>query len=169
MTTTQYTEAIESLNDKLKPSRSSVVDGALLATGPLLVPLIPWAVRHRNQTRRRKRLLAQGIHEFNMQYQELLMRWNRQPESTLTIERRHVELSPDAEYRGPTEEAAMLAQATLVSDVVAPVSVIPTAAPPASQDRQAQYEQSATRPPSSGSQQYRQSSNDSYAAASGLV
>jgi hypothetical protein len=135
MTTTQYTEAIDRLNDKLKTSRSSFIDGALLASGPLLVPLIPWAVRHRNQTRRRKDLLKRGIHEFNMQYQELHMRWNRQPESTLTIERRHVDvIPPDAAYRrgyteeGPTSPPAatttttatgIVAHATVVDDAAA--------------------------------------------------
>ena len=61
----------------------------MLVTGPLLVPLGLWGVRHRNQVKRRKKLLKEAIHEFNMQYQELYMRWNRRPESTLTIERRH--------------------------------------------------------------------------------
>jgi hypothetical protein len=113
MSPEQYTEAIENLNRKLKPSRSGKIDGVLLATGPLIVPLALWGVRHRNQTRRRKRLLQEAIHEFNMQYQELLMRWNRRPESYLSIERRH--------FRGEEDQGASptaMAQATLISEDV---------------------------------------------------
>jgi hypothetical protein len=125
MTAHQYTEAIENLNAKLRPSRPTSVDGALLAAGPLMVPLAVWGVRHRNQTKRRKKLLKEGIHEFNMQYQELYMRWNRRPESTLTIERRHSERPSPSQQPMPQMSSSEMAEATLVSDVIAPVSVIP--------------------------------------------
>ena len=126
MTSEQYTEAMENLNKKLRPSRAGAIDGALLVTGPLLVPLTLWGVRHRNQTKRRKRLLKEGIHEFNMQYQELVMRWNRQPaQSTLTIERRHQSSVVDDQqqdvytsnegFGGVEQEEVMhMVQATLV-------------------------------------------------------
>jgi hypothetical protein len=117
MTPEQYTEAIENLNNKLRPSRSGKADGMLLAAGPLLVPLALWGVRHRNQAKRRKRLLKEGIHEFNMQYQELLMRWHRRPDSVLTIERRHAQ--PGA---GTTDQEMAMAQATMVSDGFAPAT-----------------------------------------------
>ena len=140
MTEHQYTEAIENLNAKLRPSRPTSLDGALLATGPLLVPLGLWGVRHRNQVKRRKRLLKEAIHEFNMQYQELYMRWNRRPESTLTIERRHVQntngsgnnpyivsasTTADAAVASPVvvgQQESHIAEATLVSDVIAPAT-----------------------------------------------
>lgn len=118
MTEHQYTEAIENLNAKLKPSRPTSLDGALLVTGPLMVPLALWGARHRNQTKRRKKLLNEGIREFNMQYQELYMRWNRRPESTLTIERRHSERAPSAAAAAVPESE--MAEATLVS--VAPAA-----------------------------------------------
>ncbi|KAG7366707.1 hypothetical protein IV203_029377 [Nitzschia inconspicua] len=118
MTPEQYTEAMENLNNKLRPSRSGKADGVLLAAGPLLVPLALWGIRHRNQTKRRKRLLHDGIHEFNMQYQELLMRWNRRPESFLTIERRHTN-------NNPLDQETAMAHATLVSDVIAPSTLAP--------------------------------------------
>jgi hypothetical protein len=86
MTREQYTDAMTALNDRLRPSRSGVIDKALLITGPLLVPLALWGVRHSNQTRRRKRLLKKGIDEFNASNPALLMRWNRRPKSILTIE-----------------------------------------------------------------------------------
>ena len=90
MTAEQYKDAIEDLNHKLRRSRATKVDGALLATAPLLVlvPLVVWGARHRARTKRRKRLLREAIDEFNMQYPALLMRWNRRPQSTLTIELR---------------------------------------------------------------------------------
>mmetsp|Transcript_6939 Transcript_6939/g.14745 ORF Transcript_6939/g.14745 Transcript_6939/m.14745 type:complete len:173 (+) Transcript_6939:470-988(+) len=97
LTPEQYAEAIENLNKKLRPCRAGAIDATLLATGPLLVPLVLWGVRHRSQTKKRKRLLKEGIHEFNVQYPELLMRWNRRPaQSMLIIERRVCQSSVDA-------------------------------------------------------------------------
>jgi predicted metal-dependent phosphoesterase TrpH len=120
MTPEQYMEAMENLNKKMRRSRAGKVDGVLLATGPLILPLALWGVRHRAQTKRRKRLLKEGMHEFNMQYQELLMRWNRRPQSTLTIERRHqsnVNENLHASLGGGEQEETMsMVQATLVSD-----------------------------------------------------
>jgi hypothetical protein len=97
MTREQYTDAMTSLNDRLRPSRSGVIDKALLITGPLLVPLALWGFRHSNQTRRRKRLLKKAIEDFNVQNPALLMRWNRSPKSILTIELRPQDVQPMAE------------------------------------------------------------------------
>lgn len=88
LTNEQYTDAITSINDKLRPSRSGAIDKALLGVGVLLVPLALWGIRHSNQNRRRKRLLKQAIDDFNSSNPTLLMRWNRRPQSCLTIERR---------------------------------------------------------------------------------
>lgn len=88
LTPDQYTDAITRLNDDLRPSRSTKVDTVLLMTGPLMVPLAVWGVRHSVQTKKRKRLLKKGIDKFNGAHPDLLMRWNRRPESHLTIERR---------------------------------------------------------------------------------
>lgn len=85
----EYTEVMERVNQTIKPSRSNQIDGALLIAGPLLVPLALWGLRHRGQTKKRKRLLRQAIQEFNETHPEHHMRWNRGgPESFLTIERR---------------------------------------------------------------------------------
>jgi len=123
ITLEQYTEAIENLNKKLRPCRAGAIDGVLLVSGPLLVPLALWGVRHRYQTKKRKRLLKEGIREFNIQYQELLMRWNRRPESQLTIERRpnHNDVAVDDNNILPNDtrivrEEVSMVQATLVSD-----------------------------------------------------
>lgn len=84
----EYQDAITRVNETIQPARSTVVDTALLITGPLLVPLALWGARHEYLTKKRKRLLKRAIQEFNAQYPELLMRYNRRPESCLTIERR---------------------------------------------------------------------------------
>jgi len=83
-----YTDAITKLNEVIKPARSNALDTALLATGPLLVPLAIWGVRHSRQVRKRKKYLNRAIEAFNYQYPYLYMRWNRQPTSSLTIEPR---------------------------------------------------------------------------------
>eukprot|EP00586_Coscinodiscus_wailesii_P011983 CAMPEP_0172492838 /NCGR_PEP_ID=MMETSP1066-20121228/24090_1 /TAXON_ID=671091 /ORGANISM="Coscinodiscus wailesii, Strain CCMP2513" /LENGTH=154 /DNA_ID=CAMNT_0013262659 /DNA_START=277 /DNA_END=741 /DNA_ORIENTATION=+ len=86
MTSQQYTDTITQLNDRLKPSRSTKIDTVLLGTGPLMVPLAVWAARHGVLTKKRKRLLKEFIEEFNGRHRNLYMRWNRRPDSVLTIE-----------------------------------------------------------------------------------
>eukprot|EP00536_Pseudo-nitzschia_multiseries_P004428 jgi/Psemu1/302570/fgenesh1_kg.73_\ len=131
LTNEQYTEAIENLNRKLRPSRAGAIDGALLVTGPLLVPLALLGVRHRSQTKRRKKFLKEAMHEFNMQYPELLMRWNRRPAiSVLVIEPRQqtnivseTQIGFDSPGRGATsgrEEGMPVAQATFLSHSATP-------------------------------------------------
>ena len=88
MTPEQYTEAIETVNETLRKSRAGKIDGVLLATGALMLPLALWGVRRRSQTKKRKRLLKEAIHEFNTTYPGLYMRWNRKPQSFLSIELR---------------------------------------------------------------------------------
>jgi len=91
----EYEDVIRDINQRMKPARANTIDGVLLATGPLLVPLALWGVRHSAQTRKRKRLLTQAIADFNDSHPELLMRWNRTgPESKLTIESRQTEAAP---------------------------------------------------------------------------
>ena len=89
MTKEEYTDAITTLNDKLRPSRSKKVDAACLITGPLLVPLAFWGIRHSKQVKNRKILLVYGIQDFNDSHPTLYMRYNRPGSSSfLTIERR---------------------------------------------------------------------------------
>ena len=84
----EYTQEIEKVNKRMKRARANFIDGALLATGALIVPLMLWGIRHRGQVKKRKHKLKKAIHDFNTQYPHLLMRWNPKPESKLTIERR---------------------------------------------------------------------------------
>jgi len=92
LTPPQYKEAIEQINYTMRKARSNGIDTALLVTGPLLVPLAVWGARHSRQMKKRKKLLLRAIDEFNGRYPHLYMRWNRNPQSMLTIERRNVEL-----------------------------------------------------------------------------
>ena len=143
LTSTQYTEAIQQINDTIAPSRSKKLDGLLLAAGPLMVPLALWGIRHSNQNRRRKKLRKIAIDNFNIQYPTLLMRWNRKPESKLTIERRRLIDQDEQEARiiasqqqqqqqqqgGGSGPPLPEANANLVSDVVAVAEPI-TGSPP---------------------------------------
>eukprot|EP00569_Conticribra_weissflogii_P019842 CAMPEP_0171427574 /NCGR_PEP_ID=MMETSP0881-20121228/4704_1 /TAXON_ID=67004 /ORGANISM="Thalassiosira weissflogii, Strain CCMP1336" /LENGTH=264 /DNA_ID=CAMNT_0011947269 /DNA_START=16 /DNA_END=806 /DNA_ORIENTATION=- len=61
----EYTDAITTLNDKVKKSRATSLDAALLVTGPLMVPLALWGARHKVQTKKRQRLIEEGVCEFN--------------------------------------------------------------------------------------------------------
>lgn len=115
LTSEQYTDAITTLNDRLRPSRSGVIDKALLITGPLIVPLALWGFRHSNQTRRRKRLLKKGIEEFNTLNPSLLMRWNRKPVSCLTIE-----LKPQQTH--PMVQAQIVAPGIIEAEPEIPLS-----------------------------------------------
>jgi hypothetical protein len=88
MSSQDYEDAITRVNDTVKPSRAKKVDAVLLVTGPLMLPLAVWGVRHSGQVRKRKKLLKVAIREFNDSHPDLLMRYHRQPLSCLTIQRR---------------------------------------------------------------------------------
>lgn len=110
MSPDQYTEAIENLNEKMRKSRAGKIDGALLATSIFVVPLPLWGVRHRSRTKKRKQLLREAIHDFNTRYPELMMRWNRRPQSSLTIEVR-----PQSDTNS-NAQVAHAVEARLISD-----------------------------------------------------
>ena len=92
LTVDQYRDSVEAINYALRPARANKLDAALLASGALMVPLVVWGARHSSQMKRRKKLLLGAIEDFNIRYPHLYMRWNRRPESILTIERRVPEL-----------------------------------------------------------------------------
>ena len=106
MTNDEFSAAIQAINNLIKKARPGKVDGALLAAGPLMVPLMVWGVRHSSQMKKRKKQLHIGIAEFNANNPTLYMRWNRKPKSILTIERR--------EGQDPTA----MAEAQFVGDMV---------------------------------------------------
>mmetsp|Transcript_41029 Transcript_41029/g.86070 ORF Transcript_41029/g.86070 Transcript_41029/m.86070 type:complete len:248 (+) Transcript_41029:53-796(+) len=95
LTPTEYEREITTLNDKIKKARPNSVDYALLATGPLMVPLALWGARHGKQVKRKRTLIEEGVWEFNermgMDGRNVRMVWNRAKvvgggESFLTIE-----------------------------------------------------------------------------------
>ena len=95
LTPDEYEVAIQTLNDKIKKSRAKKLDYMLLATGPLLVPLAVWGARHGRQVKLRRKLIQEGVWEFNermeMDGKNIMMVWNRSKytggaESYLTIE-----------------------------------------------------------------------------------
>ena len=95
LTPEEYEREIIMLNEKIKKSRAKKIDVALLGTGALLVPLALWGVRHNKQQKNRRKLIEEGVWEFNermgMDGRNLCMVWNRAKvvgggESYLTIE-----------------------------------------------------------------------------------
>lgn len=95
LTAEEYTREINTLNDKIKKARATSVDIALLATGPLMIPLVFWGVRHGKQIMRKRTLIEEHVWDFNqrmaMDKRIIQMIWNRSKvvggsESYLTIE-----------------------------------------------------------------------------------
>jgi len=91
----EYEIAIQTLNDKIKKSRAKKIDYVLLGTGPLMIPLAVWGARHSKQVKMRRKLIEEGVWEFNermdMDGKNVRMCWNRAKhtgggESYLTIE-----------------------------------------------------------------------------------
>ena len=111
MTSQDYEDAIQRVNDTVKPSRSKKIDAVLLFTGPLMVPLAIWGVRHSGQVRKRKKLLKVAIQEFNATHPDLIMRYNRGPQSRLTIERRVEGVAPPPPYpSAPQSDVIVVAE-----------------------------------------------------------
>jgi hypothetical protein len=128
MTQQQYTTAIIAVNKRLKRARAGTIDGVLLMTGPLILPLAIWGIRHRNQTRRRKQLLKKAMEEFHLKNPALLMRWRRRPESILTIERRPVDLVqevPQQQQQATPNEPVMVHAEFMEEEVVVQAQVLP--------------------------------------------
>jgi len=95
LTPEEYEIAIQTLNDKIKKSRAKKIDYVLLGTGPLMIPLAVWGARHSKQVKMRRKLIEEGVWEFNermdMDGKNIRMVWNRAKhtgggESYLTIE-----------------------------------------------------------------------------------
>lgn len=80
-----YTNAMNIINNELLQCRSSNVDAALLMMGPLLIPLIPYAIRQRQSKTLRKRIMKRCVLNFNQQNPDLYMRWDTKPQKMLSI------------------------------------------------------------------------------------
>eukprot|EP00542_Grammatophora_oceanica_P018386 CAMPEP_0194031608 /NCGR_PEP_ID=MMETSP0009_2-20130614/4747_1 /TAXON_ID=210454 /ORGANISM="Grammatophora oceanica, Strain CCMP 410" /LENGTH=217 /DNA_ID=CAMNT_0038671815 /DNA_START=48 /DNA_END=701 /DNA_ORIENTATION=+ len=122
----QYTDVTTTLNDKMKPARSKNTDTVLLATGPLMIPLAIWGVRHGHQAKWRKRLLKEAIEEFNTNNPTLYMRWNRRPQSFLSIERRP---PPPKELQQQQQQVPMAGMASAEGEFAQPSSSVGYSSP----------------------------------------
>ena len=110
LTAEEYAREISTLNDKIKKARSTSVDIALLALGPLMIPLALWGVRHGKQDMRKRTLIEEHVWDFNqrmaMDKRNIQMIWNRSKvvggsESYLTIE--EIENEMEREEEGEEE------------------------------------------------------------------
>ena len=88
LTAGAYENIIEKLNDSLKDARAKKIDLMLFSMGAAMLPLIPWAYRHYKMRKLYKKILLEEVRLFNDLNPRLYMRWNRKPESCLTIELR---------------------------------------------------------------------------------
>lgn len=122
LTAQEYTKCISRINDCIKPARQKTVDNALLGTGILMVPLAIWGVRHNLLCKKRKRLLNQGIEMFNADHPQLHMRWNRRPDSVLTIE---LSISYEGPIDFPNNGAVVLYEQRQGDEIVATTSLPP--------------------------------------------
>ena len=86
LTQRDYRASIDKINKSLKKSRVGAVSIACLLSGPLMLPLIPYAALTWRNKRIRKKCLLKAIKEFNYQHPSLHMRWRRKPASQLVIE-----------------------------------------------------------------------------------
>ena len=85
MKSEEYRIAITKINDELKECRATSLDHTLLAMGPLMLPLIPWAIRNKMNKKKRKKIMESCMMEFNKEYPHLYMRWETRPEKKLII------------------------------------------------------------------------------------
>lgn len=95
LTPNDYRRSVDKINLTLKDSRAGMASFICLMTGPLMLPLIPFAIITYNNKKKRKKLLKIAIEEFNRSHPKLSMRWRRKPAHQLVIE--DAQLSMDIE------------------------------------------------------------------------
>ena len=93
ITPVEYEAAINVINDNLKKYRNNKIDKICLASGPLMVPLAIWGVRHNTKVKKSRGEIERSVEEFNdrmgMEGRAVRMFWNRSRgggESYLSIE-----------------------------------------------------------------------------------
>jgi hypothetical protein len=99
----EYEAAINVINDNLKRYRNGKLDKACLVTGPLMIPLAVWGVRHNKKVKKSRLEIERSVEEFNDRMESegrsVRMFWNRARsggggESYLSIEK------VDSNYHG---------------------------------------------------------------------
>lgn len=83
-----YSQTVKFINEALLKCRATTVDHALLGMGPMLLPLIPWAIRQKQHKKQRRQIIERCVNDFNSSHPELFMRWQTRPEKQLIIMRR---------------------------------------------------------------------------------
>jgi hypothetical protein len=86
LTHAEYSEAVNDINEILKPARANSLDWILLGLGAGTL-LVPWGIRNYRRKKFHKKLLLQSIDSFNEAHPALFMRWRCKPNSELIIER----------------------------------------------------------------------------------
>ncbi|GMI37207.1 hypothetical protein TrRE_jg6188 [Triparma retinervis] len=125
----EYEKSIEMVNEHMKPARAKAFDQAMFYGIGSVIFSAPCGYMHMKRKKKRKKLLLEAIGRFNAAYPHLMMRWNRRPESKLTIEKR---VTPSTGIPPPPQYA------------------IPAAAAPAPQQ---QLQLAPPSPPSPGNKQ----------------
>lgn len=104
ITPAEYEAAVNVINDNLKKYRNNKIDKICLASGPLMVPLAIWGVRHNTKVKKSRGEIERSVEEFNdrmgMEGRAVKMFWNRSRgggESYLSIEE-----VDDGEYNPPS-------------------------------------------------------------------
>jgi len=72
ITPLEYFNAMTKINEAMSSARAKPVDTVLAATSMLVIPLIPWAIRHRKRKTKRKKILLDQVKIFNETHQGVL-------------------------------------------------------------------------------------------------
>jgi len=105
LTPNDYRKSIDNINLKLKDSRAGMASFICLITGPLMIPLIPFAIITYNNKKKRKKLLKNAIEEFNRSHPKLSMRWRRKPAHQLVIEDAKMPMDLHVQVAGDSSES----------------------------------------------------------------
>ena len=80
---------VRQINAQLKTCRATTLDHALLFSGSGGgLTLIPWALRKKKRSKKRKGIMQDCAERFNDEHPELYMRWETRPQKKLLIIRR---------------------------------------------------------------------------------
>jgi hypothetical protein len=93
----EYKQAISKINQEVAVARSTKLDLALLAAGPMMLPLIPFGIRNYQHKKKYKQHLMTAIDEFNFYHPKLEMKWLRKPVSKLVIDWKVIPPPPPTE------------------------------------------------------------------------
>jgi len=91
ITPDDYTNAMNIINNELLQCRSTNVDVALLMMGPIIVPLIPYAIRQMQFKKLRRRIMKRCVLDFNQRNSDLYMRYDTKPKMLSIMTRKQAD------------------------------------------------------------------------------